>query len=142
MNNPELKGTIKIFGNYNYLKNKRETYEIKVYESKTKETFYCSCPSHKLNSSTKKIVCKHICFIVCKVLKILQTYYFDTKKLIPKHLEILLSKFNNNSEIWNDKKFTRKSSKITIHDFKIFPPCINDTCTFCYDIMTDINKTN
>lgn len=85
-------------------------------------------------------MCKHICFIVCKVLKILQTYYFDTKRLTPEHLAQLLGKFDINSEIWKDKKLTRKSNKVTIQDFKNFPVHIQDTCTFCYDEMTDADK--
>lgn len=137
---PELKGTIKILGNYNKSKGKREAYEVKVFDSVTKGTFWCSCADHKFNSAKKNIVCKHICFIVCKVLKILQTYYFDTKKLTSEHLSQLLGKFDVNSEIWNDAKLVRKSSKITIQDFKNFPEHVNDTCTFCYDDMSDLDK--
>ena len=138
--NPDLKGIIKILGNYNKSKGKRESYEVKVFDSATKGTFWCSCADHKFNSAKKNIVCKHICFIVCKVLKILQTYYFDTKKLTAEHLSQLLGKFDINSEIWKDKKITRKSSKVTIQDFKNFPAHIQDTCTFCYDEMTDADK--
>jgi len=136
----DLKGTIKILGNYNKSKGKREAYEVKVFDSDTKGTFWCSCADHKFNSAKKNIVCKHICFIVCKVLKILQTYFFDTKKLTHEHLAQLLGKFDTNSDIWKDAKLVRKSSKITIQDFKNFPEHINDTCTFCYDEMTDVDK--
>lgn len=136
----DLKGTIKILGNYNKSKKKREAYEVKVFDSLTKGTFWCSCADHKFNSAKKNIVCKHICFIVCKVLKILQTYYFETKKLSHEHLLQLLGKFDINSEIWKDSKLVRKSSKITIQDFKIFPENIIDTCTFCYDDMTNNDK--
>lgn len=50
----ELKGTIKILGNYNKTKRKREAYDIKVFDSDKKGTFWCSCADHKFNS-TKKI---------------------------------------------------------------------------------------
>jgi hypothetical protein len=130
--NPELKGTIKILGNYNKSKGKREAYDVKVFDSQTKGTFWCSCADHKFNSAKKNIV--------CKVLKILQTYYFDTKRLTPEHLAQLLSKFDINSEIWKNKKLTRKSNKVTIQDFKNFPAHIQDTCTFCYDEMTNNDK--
>ena len=53
---------------------------------------------------------------------------------------MLLGKFDTNSEIWKDIKIVRKSNKVTIQDFKIFPDHINDTCTFCYDEMTDLDK--
>ena len=140
MKKKDLKGTIKILGNYNKQKRIREAYEVKVFDSESKGTFWCSCADHKFNSTKKNIVCKHICFIVCKVLKILQTYFFDTKKLTSEHLAQLLGKFDTNSEIWSDKKIVRKSNKITIQDFKVFPEHINDTCTFCYDEMTDADK--
>ena len=137
---PDLKGTIKILGNYNKTKKVREAYEVKVFDSETKPTFWCSCADHKFNSAKKNIVCKHICFIVCKVLKILQTYYFDTKKLTSEHLAQLLGKFDTNSDIWADAKLVRKSNKVTLQDFKNFPEHITDTCTFCYDEMTDVDK--
>ena len=137
----ELKGTIKILGNYNKSKKTRECYEIKVFDSPTKGTFWCNCADHKFNSTKKNIVCKHICFIICKVLKILQTYFFDTKKLTFEHLTELLSKFDTSSDIWKDVQIVRKSNKISIQDFKNFPEHINDICTFCYDEMTDIDKS-
>lgn len=136
----DLKGTIKILGNYNKQKRVREGYEVKVFDAENKGTFWCSCADHKFNSGKKNIVCKHICFIVCKVLKVLQTYYFDSKKLTPEHLAQLLSKFDSNSEMWSDAKMVRKSNKVTIQDFKNFPTCINDTCTFCYDEMTELDR--
>ena len=135
-----VKGIIKILGNFNKIKRIREEYEVKVFDADNKGTFWCTCADHKFNSGKKNIVCKHICFIVCKVLKILQTYFFDTKRLTPEHLTQLLDKFNINSDIWTDVKIVRKSNKITIQDFKFFPIHIEDTCTFCYDDMTDNDK--
>ena len=132
-----LKGTIKILGNYNRSKGVREGYEVKVFDKDPKGSFWCTCADHKFNSSKKNIVCKHICFIVCKVLKILQPYYFETKTLTPEHLEQLLNKFNVDSDMWKDKKIARTSNKITMQDFKNFPKPIVDTCSFCYDEMTD-----
>ena len=66
-----------------------------------KGTFWCSCADHKFNSGKKNIVCKHICFIVCKVLKILQPYFFETKTLKPEHLQQLLDKFNDCTTVWD-----------------------------------------
>jgi hypothetical protein len=134
-----LKGTIKILGNYNRAKGIREGYEVKVFDNDPKGSFWCTCADHKFNSSKKNIVCKHICFIVCKVLKILQPYYFETKTLTSEHLVQLLNKFNVDSDIWKDKKISRTSNKITIQDFKNFPKPIIDTCSFCYDEMTDLD---
>ncbi len=132
-----LKGTIKILGNYNRAKGIREGYEVKVFENDPKGSFWCSCADHKFNSAKKNIVCKHICFIACKVLKILDTGFFETKTLTPSQLEELLNKFNVDSEMWKDKKIVRTSNKVTIQDFKNFTRPVVDTCSFCYDEMTD-----
>ncbi len=132
-----LKGTIKILGNYNRAKGIREGYEVKVFDKDPKGSFWCSCADHKFNSAKKNIVCKHICFIACKVLKILDTGFFETKTLTDVQLTELLNKFNVDSEMWKDKKIVRTSNKITIQDFKNFPKPIVDTCSFCYDEMTD-----
>ena len=137
-----LLGTINILGNYNRSKGIREAYDVKVFKDDPKGSFWCSCADHKFNSGKKNIVCKHICFIVCKVLKINQTYFFEpaVKTLSNEHLEQLLAKFSDNSDMWKDKQYVRKSDFITIDDFKIFPKPISDTCTFCYDEMTDADK--
>ncbi len=137
-----LKGTINILGNYNRSKGIRESYDVKVFKDDPKGTFWCSCADHKFNSGKKNIVCKHICFIVCKVLKITQTYFFEpvVKRLSDEHLEQLLARFADNSDMWKDKQYVRKSDFITINDFKIFPDPIADTCTFCYDEMTNADK--
>ncbi len=132
-----LKGTIKILGNYNRSKGIREGYEVKVFENDPKGSFWCSCADHKFNSAKKNIVCKHICFIACKVLKILDTGFFETKTLTPSQLEELLNKFNVDSDMWKDKKIVRTSNKVTIQDFKNFIRPVVDTCSFCYDEMTD-----
>ena len=135
-----LKGTINILGNFNKQKGSREAYEVKVFENDPKGTFWCSCADHKFNSRKKNTICKHICFIVCKVLKVLQPYFFETKVLIPLHLTTLLGKFTDNSDFWKDVKLVVKSNDITIDNFKIFPEHIHDTCTFCYDDMTNADK--
>ncbi len=137
-----LQGTINILGNYNRSKGIRESYEVKVFKDDPKGSFWCTCADHKFNAGKKNIVCKHICFIVCKVLKITQTYFFEpvVKRLSDEHLQQLLAKFANNSDMWKDKQYVRKSDFITIDDFKIFPNPISDTCTFCYDEMTNGDK--
>ena len=94
-------------------------------------------PTGPGDSAKKNIVCKHICFIVCKVLKILETGFFDTKSLTPAQLTELLNKFNVDSDMWKDKKIVRTSNKVTIQDFKNFIRPVSDTCSFCYDEMTD-----
>jgi hypothetical protein len=139
MKKKNLLGTIKILGQYNFSKNEREAYEIKVLKNEP-ATFWCSCIDHKLNSKKKDIVCKHISFIVCKVMKILELYFFDTKKLSEEHLQLLLEKFSDKSEFWKNKDFVRNIKVINLDSFKNFPLKIDGVCTFCYDDMTDDDK--
>lgn len=136
---PNLLGTIKILGQYNFQKKERESYEIKVLNNEP-TTFWCSCIDHKLNSAKKGTVCKHIAFIVCKVMKILDLEFFETKKLSSELVDALLDKFSDKSELWKNKDLVRDNAEITIDFFKKFPVPINDVCTFCYDEMTDDDK--
>jgi hypothetical protein len=133
-----LLGTIKILGQYNFKKQERESYEIKVMQNEP-STFWCSCIDHKLNSAKKNTVCKHIAFVVCKVIKVLELYFFDSKILSPEHLQLLLGKFSNKSEMWKNKDLVRDIKQLTINTFKDFPVPIDDVCTFCYDEMTNVD---
>lgn len=136
---PTLMGTIRILGNYNASKKIREAYDVKILKNEPKGTFWCSCADHKFNSSKKNIVCKHICFIVCKVALILQPYFFETKTLSTEHLELLLTKISNNSEMWKDKKLVRTSNIISIKDFEPKRE-IDELCTFCYDALSENDR--
>ena len=49
--------------------NTREQYTVSF--NKTKGNFACNCKDFQFRARFKNIVCKHISFIVCKVLKIL-----------------------------------------------------------------------
>lgn len=130
-------GHIRIYGTFNFQKKKRENYKITVSDEENKPTFWCSCAEHKFNSKKNNTVCKHICFIVCKVLKILQLYFFDNKKLSKEHLNLLLEKFNKTSEFWNNDEYVKKIKKFTINNYKIFRNNINESCVFCYDDIDD-----
>lgn len=138
---PTLLGTIKILGQYNFKKEERESYEIKVMQNES-STFWCSCIDHKLNSAKKHTVCKHIAFVVCKVIKVLELYFFESKKLTNEHLQLLLAKISNKSEMWKNKDLVRDIKKITLDTFKMFPVPIDDVCTFCYDAMTNVDIPN
>lgn len=134
-----LLGTIKILGQYNFQKKERESYNIKLFQNEN-HSFWCSCIDHKLNSAKKNTVCKHISFIVCKVMKILEPEFFESKKITDKQMEMLISKFSDKSELWKNKDLVRDIQEITINYFKDFKGPIDDVCTFCYDDMSDKDK--
>jgi len=132
--NPDLLGTISVLGTFNYKKNERESYDIKVYRQSEKGTFWCSCPDHKFNSTKKGTVCKHICFVVCKILKYLNKGFFDTKKLPDSEIDRLVNKLTTNiGEI--DKSLIKEFKKITLDIFKNFVKELDadDSCPICFD---------
>lgn len=134
-----LIGTIKILGQYNFQKKERESYNIKILTNE-ENTFWCSCIDHKLNSVKKGTVCKHISFIVCKVMKVFNLDFFDSKKLSETKLEELIAKFSDKSDLWKNKDYVRDIKQLTIDTFKLFPEPIDDVCTFCYDQMNNDDK--
>jgi hypothetical protein len=134
-----LVGTLKILGQYNLTKGVREEYQIKIFQNET-HTFWCSCIDHKLNSNKKNILCKHISFIVCKVMKIYELDFFETKKITDKQMQDLLNIFSDKSDLWKNKNLVRDFKLINLDTYKQFPEPINDTCSFCYDELTNKDK--
>lgn len=136
-------GSIKVLGTFNFSKNQREEYEIKVYKDSNKGSFWCNCPDHKFNSTKKGTVCKHITFIVCKVHKYLKLSFFDNKKLPEEELTKLIEKLKSDS-IWKDKGIAKKYKKITLELFKEQNKEIDeeDVCPICYDNLEEADKTH
>jgi hypothetical protein len=138
----DLLGTITVLGTYNPKKDVREEYQIKMYKHSDKGTFWCSCPDHKFNSSKKGTVCKHICFIVCKILKFLDPEFFSTKKLTKEKLEQLVNKLSSKDLAEIDKSFINKIQKISIELFRNFVKQIDndDSCPICFDDLESKSK--
>jgi hypothetical protein len=132
-------GTIKVLGTYNEKKKVREEYDIKIHKDSPKGHFWCSCADHKFNSSKKGTVCKHICFVVCKVLKVLQPYFFETKKLKQEHLDALLQKLTSDV-IWKDNTVVKNLEKITLETFKSFIKQLEDCCPVCFNDLEENEK--
>ena len=67
-------------------------YEVKLYKHGMNEkgSFWCNCPENKFNSKKKDIVCKHICFIVCKAANILDVEYFQSKQLTQEQFDAVM----------------------------------------------------
>lgn len=137
----DVLGTITVLGTFNFKKNQREEYEIKVYKNSDKGTFWCNCPDHKFNSTKKGTVCKHITFIVCKVYKYLKLSFFDNKTLPDDDVDKLIEKLKSDS-LWKDKAIAKKQKKITLESFKEFTKELEeeDLCPVCYDELYEADK--
>jgi hypothetical protein len=135
-----LIGTVKVLGTFNEKKQLREEYEIKLYKEDPKGMFWCSCADHKFNSTKKNIVCKHICFLICKIAKFLKPEIFANKKLSDEDLAQLLAKLTATGEIWKDQTVAKILDKITLETFKQFLKAIDDCCPVCFNDLTVDDK--
>lgn len=71
----EVEGTFTVLGTMR--QGTRESYTVKWYRwTGVHPSFWCNCPDHKFNSARKHMVCKHICFLVTKVGRILDPAFF------------------------------------------------------------------
>lgn len=134
-----IEGTFTILGT---VKNfKRAKYEVKLYKHgiKDKGSFWCNCPDHKFNSKKKNIVCRHICFIVCKVAKILDPTFFETKYLTEEQFNKVIYKAENLHELLNDLTIYKPPDNITLELFTKKSKVMNndDVCPICYDTFTN-----
>ncbi len=132
----DIVGTFTMLGSLN-AKGKREKYEIKLYKDgvNDKGSFWCSCPDHKFNSVKKNIVCKHICFLVCKIAKIFDIQFFNTKKFTSEHQNILLDKIQNIQDLILEGNVYQAPEKITVDLFTEKRKDIDedDMCPICFD---------
>ena len=104
--------------------------------------FWCSCADHKFNSTKKNIVCKHICFLICKIAKVLKPDVFENKKLSDEDLAGLLAKLTASGDIWSDKTVAKILGKITLETFRQFVKAIEDCCPVCFNDLEPIDKPN
>lgn len=83
----DVEGTFKVQGE------EEKEYNVKLFKQGTNEkgSFSCNCPDHTFNSKKKNIVCKHICYVVCKMANILDISYFESKQLTQEQFEKVLN---------------------------------------------------
>ena len=110
----------------------REEYDIKIYKESPKGTFWCNCADHKFNSSKKGTACKHICFLVCKVIKILDPEFFEDKNLSTEQIDMLLKKLTSETT-WTDTGISKKLAKITLQAFRNYIKQVDDCCPICFN---------
>lgn len=67
---------------------KTRNYEVDIYKS---GSVACSCSNFKTN---KNILCKHICFLVCSIGKIIKLGFFENKKLSEDEINKITEQIN------------------------------------------------
>ena len=124
------RGVAKIAGAYNASKKKREYYQVTFYKSNSKSSFWCDCPYQKFKSGKENTVCKHICFLVCKVLARNSSSFFESKKLDEDSMLALIEKVKCSRWI---------AAKPSYNGFDASAKPIDDVCPICYDDMEPIS---
>jgi hypothetical protein len=119
----------------------KNVYKIQIYT--TSKMIYCNCPDSRSYSKQSGVICKHSCFILIKVLKLInQDDYFESYFLNDVHLEYIKNKFNSLEFTENeyikmdyvDKYINLKDSKIILNSN------IELICPICYDELDEIDN--
>lgn len=116
-------------GNRKGNSNKRERYKVTL--NKHNGTFSCTCKDFTYRCKNKNIVCKHISFIVLKVLNIYDIDFFTNKSLKPHQLD-LFSEIMCDTRRWREGDWSVKGTNKEFHK-NTKPLDENDTCPICYD---------
>jgi hypothetical protein len=121
----------------------RSEYNIKLYKPGTnaKGSFWCSCPEHKFQSTKKQIVCKHICFLVCRVGRMYNADFFNAKQFSQEKFNEFVNKVEGNPNLMHDPTICKSASTVLTTNtmFKSRTKEINedDVCAICFDNMIE-----
>ena len=135
-------GTIKVWGSLK--KGVRESYDVKIYKNNPeKGTLYCSCADCKFNGVKKHTSCKHISFVIIRILKLLDVNFFNTKQLNESQVAQLIAKLTTDT-VLKDTDITKISRIISLADYKIFTKdnCDLDCAICCLSLEDDRNQNN
>lgn len=141
----DVEGTFSVFGSMR--SGSREAYSIKWYKQGLRSSFWCSCPDHKFNSGKKNMVCKHVCFLVCRVGKIFDPAFFNGNKQFTVEQHAAFAAVVNNSVALSQIPTLRsatataaatavpRSDRQEIFRICRKPVAAEDSCPICYDEM-------
>lgn len=97
--------------------------------------FKCNCKDFTYRCEKENIVCKHIAFLVCKVAKIYDYKYFDSKVLATHQITQFKNILSSNA-IWANRELSVKNinSEFTGSSKTLE---VNDCCPICYMYFND-----
>ncbi len=122
----------------------REEYNVTFYKQHThpRGTFQCSCPDYTFNSRKKQIVCKHICFIVCRFGSIYSADFFNNsdKQLTQEQHNTILQKAVRFVNRETQEPYSGRQEQVAQQLQEQFAVSSNssqvdDVCPICYDNM-------
>ncbi len=157
-----LMGTFTILGTLNK-QGVRSEYKVDLFNPEIygadKKIFNCDCPAHRFKSSQDNTVCKHISFIMCRVLGYATVDFFKTFTLNKDEVTMIMDKMSAQREaIMMNVEVNRMKDSCNAIDNSIIirrkilnkDSYLNSTraiseedCLICFDVIEqDINRVN
>jgi Ring finger domain len=97
-----LMGTFLVLGTLNK-HGERSQYHIDMYDptliDAEKKSFYCNCPAHKFQGARDNTVCKHISFVMCRVVGYMTEEFFKTHRLTKAETDMVVEKVSVRREV-------------------------------------------
>jgi hypothetical protein len=121
----------------------KNVYKVQIYT--TSKMIYCNCPDSRSYAKHSGVICKHSCFILVKVLKLInQDKYFESYFFNDEQLEYIKNKVNSLEFAENEFiKMDYIDKYINLKDSKIIVSVNTELiCPICYDELEELeNKT-
>ncbi len=157
-----LMGSFTIMGTLNK-KGVRESYTVDLYNptvyDASKKIFNCDCPAHRFKSSGDNTVCKHISFIMCRVIGYVTTDFFTNHRLNNDEVNMIIDKMSAQREVImthiemnrmkdscntiDDKMIIRKKMLTRDSYLNSSKPVNEEDCPICFDsIEMNDNRLN
>jgi hypothetical protein len=148
----DVEGTFTVLGTIR--NGTRDSYTVKWYRwTPVGHSFWCNCPDHKFNSARKNMVCKHICFLITKVGRILDPAFFQAHRFTEEQ-HATFRQAVGNAAIFADGARERERMASAVSVQVIHPGAsrearraqfmemrrpvgAEDSCPICYDEMGD-----
>ena len=140
--NRHIQGTFTVLGTMGR-NDVRSEYKVKFYKhgENAKGSFWCSCPEHKFQSTKKQTVCKHICFLVCRVGQLYNPEFFATKHFSREDFDKFVAKVENNESLMKDASICRSAETVITKNSQFHQRyrevCDDDMCAICFDEMAE-----
>jgi len=119
----------------------KNIYKVQIY--KYSKMIYCNCPDAKSYAKQNGVVCKHSCFILLKVLKLINSDDFFKMLLFDdKQLDFIKNEFNKLELIENEyikMDYVNKFNELP-EDKIIIKTDMESFCLICYDELDDIEN--
>ena len=121
----------------------RNTYTVRGEKVESGVKLHCSCPDSRSAGTRYNLVCKHRCFVVCRVAKMYPRYYFNDAAhvLKPVDADAIVLYLRNRSATENFYYKTPSPTSVPSTHFQCTPQGLimnpdTDDCPICFSELT------